>query len=170
MPFFSWRKHRNEPGAIECKPSSCTFQAVPQLEEYKISIVVRNQLGEETASNSFNITDRGQRSCRPVWLGKSICFFHTSLFAFVALMTWETCTNSFIMLFVLVLSVSPVVEWHKVSSGVTNVTLSWIIKGKLTHQNLLCQIETDQPNMSEVTVIQGVLWTDTFHRNENGTF
>ncbi|XP_078107293.1 leukemia inhibitory factor receptor isoform X1 [Sander vitreus] len=43
---------------INCEPSSCTFPAVPQLEEYNISLVVKDQLGEETESYSFNISDR----------------------------------------------------------------------------------------------------------------
>ncbi|XP_074495372.1 leukemia inhibitory factor receptor isoform X2 [Sebastes fasciatus] len=43
---------------INCTPSSCTFPAVPQLEEYNISVVVKDQLGEETESYSFNISDR----------------------------------------------------------------------------------------------------------------
>ncbi|XP_054467793.1 leukemia inhibitory factor receptor [Anoplopoma fimbria] len=43
---------------ISCKSSSCTFPAVPQREEYNISVVVKDQLGEETESYSFNISDR----------------------------------------------------------------------------------------------------------------
>ncbi|GLD54248.1 leukemia inhibitory factor receptor-like isoform X1 [Lates japonicus] len=43
---------------ITCGPSSCTFQAIPDLEEYNISVVVKDQLGEETASYSFNISER----------------------------------------------------------------------------------------------------------------
>ncbi|XP_028434715.1 leukemia inhibitory factor receptor isoform X2 [Perca flavescens] len=43
---------------INCEQSSCTFPAVPQLEEYNISLVVKDQLGEETESYSFNISDR----------------------------------------------------------------------------------------------------------------
>ncbi|XP_062272715.1 oncostatin-M-specific receptor subunit beta [Scomber scombrus] len=43
---------------ISCVQSSCKFPAVPQLEEYNISVVVRDQLGEETESYSFNIFDR----------------------------------------------------------------------------------------------------------------
>ncbi|KAF1389404.1 hypothetical protein PFLUV_G00073080 [Perca fluviatilis] len=43
---------------INCEQSSCTFPAVPQLDEYNISLVVKDQLGEETESYSFNISDR----------------------------------------------------------------------------------------------------------------
>ncbi|KAK9523056.1 hypothetical protein VZT92_019485 [Zoarces viviparus] len=43
---------------IRCKPLSCSFPAVPQREEYNISVVVKDQLGEETESYSFNISDR----------------------------------------------------------------------------------------------------------------
>lgn len=166
MPFFLWRKHRNEPGTIECNQSSCTFQAVPHLEEHKISIVVRNQLGEETASNSFNITDRGQRSCRhqirkytvyvvviPVYLfcrTNDLSNIHKFIY-------YAICSVSPIMCVLLL--VSPVVEWYRVSPGVTNTTMSWIIQGNLTQQNLLCQITTDPGNVSEVTVIQVVYGT-----------
>uniref|UniRef100_A0A4W6BVD3 Fibronectin type-III domain-containing protein n=1 Tax=Lates calcarifer TaxID=8187 RepID=A0A4W6BVD3_LATCA len=52
-------KHRNSDQApVTCGPSSCTFQAIPDLEEYNISVVVKDQLGEETASYSFNISER----------------------------------------------------------------------------------------------------------------
>ncbi|XP_028269069.1 leukemia inhibitory factor receptor [Parambassis ranga] len=43
---------------ITCEPSSCTFPAVPQLQEYNISVVVKDKLGEETESYSFNISER----------------------------------------------------------------------------------------------------------------
>nr|XP_020449371.1 leukemia inhibitory factor receptor-like isoform X2 [Monopterus albus]XP_020449372.1 leukemia inhibitory factor receptor-like isoform X2 [Monopterus albus] len=43
---------------ITCEPSSCTFLVVPHLDEYNISVVVKNQLGEEMRSYSFNISDR----------------------------------------------------------------------------------------------------------------
>lgn len=43
---------------ISCNQSSCTFPAVPQLQEYNISVVVKNKLGEEVESYSFNILDR----------------------------------------------------------------------------------------------------------------
>ncbi|XP_014324057.2 leukemia inhibitory factor receptor-like isoform X1 [Xiphophorus maculatus] len=43
---------------IHCQPPSCTFPAVPQQQEYNIRLVVENQLGEETATYSFNISDR----------------------------------------------------------------------------------------------------------------
>ncbi|KAM4745889.1 leukemia inhibitory factor receptor [Anableps anableps] len=43
---------------IRCKPSSCTFRAVPQQQEYKIRLEVKDQLGEEMATYSFNISDR----------------------------------------------------------------------------------------------------------------
>ncbi|KAM9360201.1 leukemia inhibitory factor receptor [Symphorus nematophorus] len=43
---------------INCEPSSCIFPAVPRMEEYNIRVVVKDQLGEETESYSFNISDR----------------------------------------------------------------------------------------------------------------
>ncbi|XP_040050982.2 leukemia inhibitory factor receptor isoform X1 [Gasterosteus aculeatus] len=44
-------------GPISCAWSSCTFAASPQREHYNITVVVKNQLGEETESYSFNISD-----------------------------------------------------------------------------------------------------------------
>ncbi|PWA15728.1 hypothetical protein CCH79_00009066, partial [Gambusia affinis] len=44
--------------SIHCQPLSCTFPAVPQQQEYKIRLEVKNQLGEATATHSFNISDR----------------------------------------------------------------------------------------------------------------
>lgn len=46
-------------GLISCETSSCRFPAVPQLQEYKISVMVKDKLGEEMESYSFNISDRG---------------------------------------------------------------------------------------------------------------
>ncbi|XP_062418251.1 leukemia inhibitory factor receptor isoform X3 [Pungitius pungitius] len=45
-------------GPVVCAWSSCTFPAAPQREHYNISVVVKNQLGEETESYSFNVSDR----------------------------------------------------------------------------------------------------------------
>ncbi|XP_008416333.1 leukemia inhibitory factor receptor isoform X1 [Poecilia reticulata] len=41
-----------------CQPPSCTFPAVPQQQEYNIRLKVEDHLGEETATYSFNISDR----------------------------------------------------------------------------------------------------------------
>lgn len=49
-------------GPVECQQSSCSFQAVPHLEEYNISVVVKDLLGEETESYRFSIRDRGRSS------------------------------------------------------------------------------------------------------------
>uniref|UniRef100_A0A3Q3GFD1 Leukemia inhibitory factor receptor-like n=1 Tax=Labrus bergylta TaxID=56723 RepID=A0A3Q3GFD1_9LABR len=43
---------------ILCEQLSCTFPAIPQLEEYNISVEVKDLLGKETESYSFNISDR----------------------------------------------------------------------------------------------------------------
>ncbi|KAI9536996.1 hypothetical protein NQZ68_029124 [Dissostichus eleginoides] len=43
---------------INCEQSSCTFPAIPNLKEYNIRVVVKDLLGEETESYSFNISDR----------------------------------------------------------------------------------------------------------------
>ncbi|XP_063753933.1 leukemia inhibitory factor receptor isoform X2 [Eleginops maclovinus] len=43
---------------INCKASTCTFPTIPHLKEYYIRLVVKDQLGEETESYSFNISDR----------------------------------------------------------------------------------------------------------------
>lgn len=63
MSLLCFLKYRNSVQApISCDQLLCTFPAVPQLEEYNISLVVKDQLGEETACYSFNISDRGQSS------------------------------------------------------------------------------------------------------------
>ncbi|XP_041793411.1 leukemia inhibitory factor receptor [Chelmon rostratus] len=90
---------------INCEQSSCTFPAIPLFDEYNISVVVKNQLGEETESYSFNIADR----------------------------------------------VFPVVEWDRVSPGVTNATVSWIIQGNWSQLNLLCQVNTDPGSTTELS-------------------
>ncbi|XP_071339604.1 leukemia inhibitory factor receptor isoform X4 [Trachinotus anak] len=89
---------------INCKPSSCTFAAIPQLEQYNISLVVKDQLGEEAESYSFNISDR----------------------------------------------VVPVVEWDRLSPGVTDTTVSWVIQGNLTHLNPLCQVTVAPGSTTEL--------------------
>ncbi|XP_041855246.1 leukemia inhibitory factor receptor [Melanotaenia boesemani] len=43
---------------IKCTPLGCTFPVVPQMQEYNISVVVKDMLGEEMESYSFNIADR----------------------------------------------------------------------------------------------------------------
>ncbi|XP_047236405.1 leukemia inhibitory factor receptor isoform X3 [Girardinichthys multiradiatus] len=43
---------------IPCQSSSCIFPAVPQRQEYNIRVEVKDQLGEEMATYSFNISDR----------------------------------------------------------------------------------------------------------------
>ncbi|XP_067377365.1 leukemia inhibitory factor receptor isoform X1 [Channa argus] len=43
---------------ISCQELSCTFPAIPHLEEYNVRVVVQNQFGEETETHSFNISDR----------------------------------------------------------------------------------------------------------------
>ncbi|KAJ4941988.1 hypothetical protein JOQ06_011859 [Pogonophryne albipinna] len=43
---------------INCEQSSCTFPVIPNLKEYNIRVVVKDLLGEETESYSFNISDR----------------------------------------------------------------------------------------------------------------
>ncbi|XP_014878946.1 oncostatin-M-specific receptor subunit beta-like, partial [Poecilia latipinna] len=43
---------------VRCQPPSCTFSAVPQQQEYNIRLEVKDQLGEETATYSFNISER----------------------------------------------------------------------------------------------------------------
>ncbi|KAM9394426.1 leukemia inhibitory factor receptor isoform 2-T2 [Pholidichthys leucotaenia] len=43
---------------VNCTQSSCSFPAVPRLQKYNISVVVKNMLGEERQSYSFNISER----------------------------------------------------------------------------------------------------------------
>lgn len=58
--FFLIRNSGLSP--VECQQSPCSFQAVPHLEEYNVSVVVKDLLGEETESYRFSIRDRGQRA------------------------------------------------------------------------------------------------------------
>uniref|UniRef100_A0A672ZJU3 Oncostatin-M-specific receptor subunit beta-like n=1 Tax=Sphaeramia orbicularis TaxID=375764 RepID=A0A672ZJU3_9TELE len=44
--------------AVRCAVSSCRFPVVPQLEEYNIRVVVKDNLGEETERYRFNLSDR----------------------------------------------------------------------------------------------------------------
>lgn len=57
--FLCLKQRNSDQVPINCQSSSCTFLAIPQLEEYNISLVVKNKLGEETENYSFNISDRG---------------------------------------------------------------------------------------------------------------
>ncbi|XP_058493211.1 oncostatin-M-specific receptor subunit beta isoform X2 [Solea solea] len=43
---------------IECQTWSCTFPSIPHLNEYNVTVVVKDKLGEEAQSYSFNISDR----------------------------------------------------------------------------------------------------------------
>ncbi|KAM4615783.1 leukemia inhibitory factor receptor [Polymixia lowei] len=82
-----------------------TFYVVPGLEEYHISVVVSNQLGEEAESYSFNISER----------------------------------------------VFPVPEWRRVSPGVMDTDVSWILQGNLSGVALLCQVVTNPETTTTVT-------------------
>lgn len=90
---------------ITCEQASCTFLAIPQLEVYNISLVVKDMLGEETESYSFNISER----------------------------------------------VSPVLKRDKVSLGVTDTNVSWIVQANLTQKNLLCQVNIDSVRTTELS-------------------
>ncbi|XP_029295925.1 leukemia inhibitory factor receptor [Cottoperca gobio] len=49
----------SEQRPIKCTDSSsCSFPVIPLLENYNIRVVVKDKLGEETESYSFNISDR----------------------------------------------------------------------------------------------------------------
>lgn len=135
---FHCSKQRNSDQApISCAQSSCTFAAIPQLEEYKISLVVKNKLGEETQSYSFNISSRGSTN---IWTE----FLFTTLW--LENEPWMLCVC-------VSLSAFPVVESVTVSRGVTDATVSWIIKGRLTQLNLLCQVSTDPHGTTEVSLV-----------------
>ncbi|KAG7489235.1 leukemia inhibitory factor receptor-like isoform X2 [Solea senegalensis] len=43
---------------IKCQTWSCTFPSIPHLNEYNVTVVVKDKLGEEAESYSFNISDR----------------------------------------------------------------------------------------------------------------
>ncbi|KAM6930889.1 leukemia inhibitory factor receptor [Xenentodon cancila] len=91
---------------FECKSSFCSFPVVPQLQEYDISVVVRDMLGEEEQHYRFNISER----------------------------------------------VFPVLEWDTVTPGVTDVNVSWSVRGNLTQSDFLCRIST-VPSASHPTGI-----------------
>lgn len=69
FPILLFVKNRNSDKApFTCEQSSCTFPAVPHLQNYNISVWVKDKLGEEMERYSFNISDRGQ--------GSSLCIQH----------------------------------------------------------------------------------------------
>lgn len=73
--FFLSPNRNSNLRPVVCQQSSCSFQAVPHLEEYNISVVVKDLLGEETESYRFSIRDRGQRSFkRQLRMGFTTCF------------------------------------------------------------------------------------------------
>ncbi|XP_041642417.1 leukemia inhibitory factor receptor-like isoform X2 [Cheilinus undulatus] len=55
---YTLQIQNSDQAPILCEQLSCTFSAIPQLEEYNIRVVVKDTLGEETESYSFNISDR----------------------------------------------------------------------------------------------------------------
>lgn len=50
--------------------------------------------------------------------------------------------------------VFPVAEWNRVSPGVTDAAVSWIVEGNLTRLNLLCQVTTDPGSTTNVSLIR----------------
>lgn len=138
--------HRNSGlSPVACQQSSCTFQALPRLEEYNISVVVKNQLGEETASCCFNIRDRGQRSFKR-WTAVVLRNMFLCVLEGCALQ--HARANAPLSG---LLSVVPVARWRRVVLGVTTANLSLIIQGNLTMDTLLCQVTTDPGSSSEVS-------------------
>lgn len=98
LSLLWWWKHRNTDQApISCEESSCKFPAVPQLEEYNISLVVRDQLGEETANYSFNFFDRGQRSRKhlnSIWNMQLLLYTLSSVFKALKTQKPHSCNDS----------------------------------------------------------------------------
>lgn len=138
--FLCWKHRNSDQAPISCKKSHCTFPAIPQLEEYKISVVVKNKVGEETESYSFSISDRGYPS---IW----------TEFLFTTQTIWKLAFNKCVDLCVSPL-VFPVVRQERVSPGVTDASVSWIVQGNLTQLNVLCQVTTDPQGTTEVSLIQ----------------
>uniref|UniRef100_A0A3Q0SNH8 Fibronectin type-III domain-containing protein n=1 Tax=Amphilophus citrinellus TaxID=61819 RepID=A0A3Q0SNH8_AMPCI len=56
--IYTLHIENSDQAPVNCKQSSCTFPAVPHLEEYNISVMVKDELGEEVECYSFNISDR----------------------------------------------------------------------------------------------------------------
>ncbi|XP_075994706.1 leukemia inhibitory factor receptor isoform X2 [Genypterus blacodes] len=111
---------------VACEPLSCSFPVVPRLEEYNITVVVRNQLGEERESHSFNLSDR----------------------------------------------VFPVVESDIVIPGVTDATLSWIVRGNLTGLGLHCQATADPNSLTTVNCqnVSGLCEVKLEHLHPNSRY
>lgn len=130
---------------VACQQSSCTFQALPRLEEYNISVVVKDQLGEETESYSFNISDRGQRSFKH---GTADVLHYMFLCVLEGCALQHARSNEPLSGS---LSVVPVARWRNVTLGVTTANLSLIIQGNLTMDTLLCQVTTDPGSSAEVS-------------------
>ncbi|XP_034026632.1 oncostatin-M-specific receptor subunit beta isoform X2 [Thalassophryne amazonica] len=55
---YTLRVDNTEQPPVRCQQSSCSFAVVPELEEYRITVEVKDQLGEEMESYSFSISDR----------------------------------------------------------------------------------------------------------------
>nr|XP_029494524.1 leukemia inhibitory factor receptor-like isoform X2 [Oncorhynchus nerka] len=109
---------------IKCGEWFCRFQAVPGLEWYHVSVIVKNQLGEEKQSYSFNITDR----------------------------------------------VFPVPEGVKVSPGVTEANVSWVVRGNLSGVELFCQVTADpvEPRRPTHLAAAADLQSTSMHQVCNG--
>ncbi|XP_029366774.1 oncostatin-M-specific receptor subunit beta isoform X2 [Echeneis naucrates] len=58
QPKYILQIENSNQSPINCETASCTFAAIPQLEVYNISVVVKNQVWEEKESYSFNISER----------------------------------------------------------------------------------------------------------------
>uniref|UniRef100_A0A672GK54 Fibronectin type-III domain-containing protein n=1 Tax=Salarias fasciatus TaxID=181472 RepID=A0A672GK54_SALFA len=57
-PTHTLRIQNTDRAPFHCDPSRCVFPVVPQLQVYNISVEVKNELGEEMESYSFNISER----------------------------------------------------------------------------------------------------------------
>uniref|UniRef100_A0A3Q2X1Q5 Leukemia inhibitory factor receptor-like n=1 Tax=Haplochromis burtoni TaxID=8153 RepID=A0A3Q2X1Q5_HAPBU len=58
VQIYTLHIENSDKAPFTCEQSSCTFPAVPHLQNYNISVWVKDKLGEEMERYSFNISDR----------------------------------------------------------------------------------------------------------------
>ncbi|XP_006790156.1 leukemia inhibitory factor receptor isoform X2 [Neolamprologus brichardi] len=58
VQIYTLHIENSDKSPFTCEQSSCTFPAVPHLQNYNISVWVKDKLGEEMERYSFNISDR----------------------------------------------------------------------------------------------------------------
>lgn len=147
-----WTFRNSDQAPIVCEPSSCTFPAVAHLQEYNILLEVKDQLGEESETYSFNISDRGQRSIKQSKI-QDLRFKTWSILVFGLFLNFNLnmSFNQTLFLYFGLPLVLPVLKWDKVKPGVMDVLLSWCVQGNL--KSLFCQVQTSPGSITEVIYI-----------------